>query len=183
MPTKEELRDLRLLGAMEMDAERAGHRKSIVDAFEAKLVTVTTMLEKRLRAAARMQYLELKLIAVDEPELVNLEKVCCVDIRRRDTRGGSWATVDPYQDKSVVRNAALLELWNTLESMSLRPIFIEGSYGKPIFGVQLPDGGKYPRDDTAREVANRTMNRMDEYLNEDGTFTLTPVPTIFSRGA
>ena len=182
MTSRDELRDLRLIGEINLAAQHEARTREIVAKFEAKLADVSIMLEKRLRAAARMQYLELKLIAVDSDSLIDLSRVCCIDAQRRGSHGGPWATVDPYQDKTAVKNSALLAFWNRLESMSLQPIFIEGGYGRPILGVQLPDGSAYPRKDLARDAAGRTMNRMDEYLNEDGTFSFTSVSAILSRG-
>lgn len=183
MVSRDALRDLRTVGQIELKAQQDAHDLRYIDEFEEKLAGVSEMLEKRLRVAARMGYLELKLIAVDSPALIDINKVCCTDPSRRDDRGRNWATVNPYHDKSVVRNAALLGVWKRLESMSLQPIFIEGPYGKPIFSVQLPDGGIYPRKDLAKDAAGRTMNRMDECLNEDGTISFTPAPTTLRGGA
>lgn len=177
MTIRDELRDLRSIGEMEQEAQRQIREQASINAFEEKLAEVSEKLEMRLRVAARKGYLELRLIAVDSSSLVDLHKIRCVDKRRRNAQGDAWVTVNPYQEKSVVRDAALLELWNRLESMSLQPIFIEGPYGQPNFGVQLPDGGPYPRKDSAKEVALRTINRMDERLDESGGFSFTPAPT------
>ncbi|MBP0633464.1 MULTISPECIES: hypothetical protein [unclassified Cupriavidus] len=174
MTNRDELRTLRSIGEMEQEAERQLRLQADVATFEAKLAEVSERLEMRLRVAARKGYLELKLICVDSSGLVDLGKVCCIDHQRHSTQGGGWRTVNPYQEKSVVRNPALLALWNRLEAMSLQPIFIEGPYGCPIFGVQLPDGGPYPRRDSAEVTAQRTMNRMDEWLDESGGISFTP---------
>lgn len=174
MTSRDKLRDLRIIGEMEQEAQRQMREQAHIKKFEAKLAEVSEKLEMRLRVAARKGYLELSLIDVDSSSLVDLATICCVDHRRRSSQGGPWDTVKPYQEKSVVRNAALLDLWNRLESMSLRPIFIEGPYGRPIFGVQLPDGRPYPRNDSAEETAWRTMGRMDHGLNEGGGFSFGP---------
>lgn len=149
--------------------------------FELKLESVWENLEMRLKTAARLSYLELKLIEVDSASLIDLDKVTCIDYSRRSTwsGGSAWSTVRPYQDKSVVRHNGLLALWDHLEALSLRPIFIEGPYGRATFGVQLPDGRPYPRNDSAADVAWRTMNRMDFWLNEDGTFSFMPPDANF----
>jgi len=177
MTSRDELRDLRTLGEIEADARCQLFHRERIQKFEATLADVFEKLEGRLRAAARLGYLELKLIEVDLPGLIDRAKVCCSDPAQRNSQGGAWATVHPYQDRSVVLNEALLLLWDRLEQMQLRPIFIEGAYGAPVLGVQLPDGKAYPRNDSARDVALRTMNRMDFWLTEDGGFAFTPKTT------
>ncbi|UCV04477.1 hypothetical protein [Dechloromonas denitrificans] len=177
MTSKDELRDLRTLGEIEAEAQFQLFHRERVQNFEAKLAEVSEKLEGRLRAAARLGYLELKLIDVDLPDLIDRAKVCCIDPVQRNSTGGAWATVNPYQDRSVVLNEALLRLWDRLEQMQLRPIFIEGAYGTPVLGVQLPDGKAYPRNDSAREVALCTMNRMDYFLTDNGGIAFTPKST------
>ena len=177
MTSKDELRDLRTLGEIEAEARHQLYHRERVQEFETTLTKVSEKLEGRLRVAARLGYLELKLITVDLPGLIDTAKVCCIDPNQRNSAGGAWTTVNPYQDRSVILNEALLLLWDRLEQMQLRPIFIEGPYGAPIFGVQLPDGKAYPRNDSAREVALRTMNRRDFWLTEDGGFAFTPKST------
>lgn len=174
MTSKDELRDLRAIGEIEEQAKAYMFEREKIEKFEAELLEVSEKLDMRLRVAARKGYLELKLITVDSPELVDLAEIRCIDHNQRSTRGGGWVTVNPYQSRSVVRNAALLVLWDRLEAMSLRPIFIEGPYGAPVFGVQLPDGKAYPRDDKAKDVAARTITRMDFCLNENGGISFTP---------
>lgn len=176
MPNRDELLMLRRLVGDPMEVQRQLLEERRMQDFELKLKAVWEKLEIRLKAAARLNYLELMLIEVDSASLVDLEKITCIDRSRRSTWGGgtAWNTVRPYQDKSVIRHDGLLELWSHLEALLLRPIFIEGPYGRPIFGVQLPDGRPYPRDDSAEEVAWRTMNRMDFWLTENGTFSFSP---------
>lgn len=174
MTTKDELRDLRMLGEIEAEARRQAFHREKLQEFEAQLAEVSEKLEGRLRAAARLGYLELKLIQLDLPGLIEIEKVRRIDPSQRNSTGGAWITVNPYQDRSVILHEALLALWDRLEQMKLRPVFIEGGYGAPVLGVQLPDGKAYPRNDSAREVALRTMNRMDFWLTENGGFAFTP---------
>lgn len=174
MISKEELLRLRSLGKHLKEEV-----KNILDderraRFVENLQDVVEKLDMRLKTAARHEYLELKLIEVNSPELVDLVKIVCSDSSGRSTWGDGWATVNPYQDKSVLRHPGLVALWERLESYGLRPIFIAGAYGAPIFGVQLPDGGPYPRNDSAKEVSLRTINRLDYWLCEDGGFLLTP---------
>jgi hypothetical protein len=176
MPTPDELIQLRLDGEQQQAEQLENYADERMLAFVERLEEVMRKLDMRLRTAARLGYLELKLISVNSPRLIDLEKVVRLDPSRRSTWGGgnAWITVNPYQDKSVVRHPGLIALWDRLESYGLRPIFIEGASGAPVFGVQLPSGGPYPRDDMAAEVAWRTANRLDQYLEEDGRISFTP---------
>lgn len=181
MENYNELLSLRQEGQLEEKLKKQAELEQKIHEWEQHCKDVMKKLDGRLKAAAKKGYLELKLIEVELPNLASMNKIYAYDKTRKSTLGGGWRTVNPYQDKSVLKNLYLIELWEMLEFRGLRPIFIEGPFGKPIFGVQLPDGGEYPRDDKVADVAWRTMSRMDFYLNEDGTINFpTPKPTIHS---
>jgi len=152
--------------------------------FEERCREVLEKLDMRLRVAAAEQYLELKLIEVDWHQLVDVSRISALDKSRRSTLGGrsDWRTVNPYQDRSVLRHPLLQELWDRLVAKHLQPIFIEGAYGAPVLGVQLPDGGDYPRSDDAAAVASRTLNRMDFFLTEGGGFAFAPAQPVTRIG-
>jgi hypothetical protein len=115
----------------------------------------------RLRTAAKLHYLELRLIKVDR-RYIDMSKLW------KNSRFFS------YPDKSAVRHPGLVALWERIEAYGLRPFFIEGDEdGEPRLYVQLPDGGQYPRNDSSMNVSERTRSRMDEFLEENGGFEFT----------
>lgn len=177
MLSKQELLNVRAIGESDIIAQKRRRDESELQKFESRLRDVVANLDMRLRVAAKLQYLELKLIEVNESFLVDLDVIVWTDRTRRSTFGSAWKSVHPYHAKTVLRHPGLVALWEKIESYNLRPIFIEGAYGAPVFGVQLPDGGTYPRDDSPEEVAFRTMDRMDFFLTESGGFSFTPANT------
>jgi hypothetical protein len=163
MVDKAEILKLRLEGDAKREREQLAFQAEKVAQFEANCQKAMDELDANLVRAAERGHLELKLVSVDVPGVINYSKVTCIDRTRQSTFKGSsgWSSVNPYQNKDVIFNAVLLSLWEKLTEKGLRPIFIEGAYGSPVFGVQLPDGGPYPRNDSAADVAFRTMNRID----------------------
>lgn len=69
---------------------------------------------------------------------VDMERVRRIDRSKLSTlRNVEWRSVHRYCDKDVLRNDALVELWEYIEGHGLKPIFIEREYGAPIFGVEF----------------------------------------------
>lgn len=184
MPNRDELLQLRRESSSDLQRMQAQVDSTRMSEFENRCREVLEKLDMRLRAAAMQHYLELKLIEVDWHQLVDLSLISTYDSSRRSTLGGGsdWRTVRPYQDRSVLRHPLLEELWDRLVAKGLRPIFIEGAYGAPILGVQLPDGGPYPRIDDAATVASRTLNRMDYFLTETGGIAFTAPQPLARAG-
>jgi hypothetical protein len=152
-------------------AHLEAERQKEID-FETKCKDVIANLDKRLKGAAMHGYLELFLIDVT-PQFVHAGKICS----HYALSHNNYREFHPYQDKSVVKSRKLRELWEILEAKDLLPIFIPVSnhvQNKIVFGVQLPDEGKYPRNDSAWVIAGRIWNGhdYDYYLNEDGTFSV-----------
>ena len=129
--------------------------------WEEKCKKVMKNLDSILEKAVKNGNIEQKLIRVELPNLAYLGDILTKDPTRRSTWGGGsyWITVKPYVDKSFLINPCLIELWEMIQLRNLRPIFMEGPFGTAILGVQLPDGGEYPRNDTAGQVAWRTSHQ------------------------
>jgi hypothetical protein len=168
--SRDELQALRSIGAMERDARGALMMEERVKAFEEKLEKVVRKLEPTLKVAARRGWKEHVLIKLDVPGLIDEPRLFTGNAPPPHPEDDRWRRFNPYQDKSIVRNPALLALWERLEALGLRPIFIpeDRSLGH-VFAVQLPDGGPYPREhETGYELAWHTATRMAPYVPDEG---------------
>jgi len=59
----------------------------------------------------------------------------------RNTENGGWRTVHRHCSRSVLRSEPIKRLWDDIVEMGLKPVFIGGFGGEPLFGVELPSFG------------------------------------------
>ena len=106
--------------------------------FEKRVIEAKASLVDDAKKAAREGRTQLELVKWRLSSFIDMSRVGRIDRSRRSTIGdGTWRSVHRYCDKSVLRNDVLIELWEYIEGLGLKPIFIEGEYGSPIFGVEL----------------------------------------------
>lgn len=168
--SREELQALRSIGEMERDARGALRMEERVKAFEERLAKVVRKLVPTLKVAARRGWTEHVLIRLDVPGLIDEPRLYTGKAPPPDPEDEHWRNFNPYQDKSIVRNPALLALWERLEELGLRPIFIPSDPLRGhIFAVQLPDDRPYPREyETGYYLSWNTVNRMAPYVPDEG---------------
>lgn len=108
------------------------------DEFVLSVEKIKETLIDDLKEAASNGRIQLALIEKGLTQYIDTARVQWTDYNKHPSVRGGWRTVHRHCDKAVVRHPALLELWEEIEAMNLKPIFIEGAYGFPVFGVELP---------------------------------------------